>query len=209
METSRRDSWTRRPLLLDSYDAERHPVAEHVIRFTGDITKSWQLTGIRRLIRDSGPAVSSRVGITRRNIVATLGEVNVGYQDGPIAVGSPLPRAKVAAGQYFPHIDDSAISRQLRSVLGPTNLGHTVVTVARSQPPSPNIDGDLQVLVSPDPGPGGGYNYVVVDHRGVVADRLGLHAGGRVVIRPDGYIGAVAGPNDDTAISEYFHRISN
>jgi hypothetical protein len=183
-------------------------VAHQIIQFTGDTTKSWQLTGVRRLIRDTELAISSRVGIIKRKVVSTLGEVNVGYQDGPLAVGTSPPKATVAAGQHFPYINDELIYKQLRSALGPTNLGHTVVTVAPSgQPPDPTTDGDLQVLVSTGQGTAGGYNCLVVDHDGVVADRLGLKSGGRVVIRPDGYIGAITGPDDDAAISEYFRRV--
>jgi 2-polyprenyl-6-methoxyphenol hydroxylase-like FAD-dependent oxidoreductase len=197
------------PVLLDSYDAERRPVAQQIIQFTGDTTKSWQLTGVRRLIRDTELAISSRVGIIKRKVVSTLGEVNVGYQDGPLAVGTSPPKATVAAGQHFPYINDELIDKQLRSALGPTNLGHTVVTVAPSgQPSDPTTDGDLQILVSTGQGTVGGYNCLVVDHDGLVADRLGLKSGGRVVIRPDGYIGSITGPDDDAPISEYFRRVS-
>ena len=51
----------------------------------------------------------------------------------------------------------------------------------------------MQVLITADGAPVGGYDVVVADPDGLVAKRFGLSCGGRVVVRPDGYIGAVTG----------------
>lgn len=52
--------------------------------------------------------------------------------------------------------------------------------------------------------PVAGYDAVIADTNGLVARRLGLAGGGRVVIRPDGYIGAIAATDDTTTIADYF-----
>jgi hypothetical protein len=47
-----------------------------------------------------------------------------------------------------------------------------------------------------------GYDAVIADPESQVAIRYGLHSGGRVAIRPDGYIGLVASLDEDA--SSYF-----
>jgi hypothetical protein len=42
----------------------------------------------------------------------------------------------------------------------------------------------------------------------LVAKRYGLRDGGRVVLRPDGYIGAVTELGDATGIADYFAQIA-
>jgi hypothetical protein len=135
-------------------------------------------------------------------------EVNIGYSASPIAVGSPLKHANVVAGDHLPHVVDEAVQKQLGAVCGTQNTGHTVVTVADRHVAPAAGDGQLQVLVTvceTEPAtPVAGYDSVIADPKGVVAQRLGLTNGGRVVIRPDGYIGAMAALDDTTTIADYF-----
>jgi hypothetical protein len=73
--------------------------------------------------------------------------------------------------------------------------GHVIVTVAGpGQRPGPADDpGDgRQLLIAPAVDKGAhGYFAAIADPHGLVAARYGLPAGGRIIIRPDGYIGAV------------------
>ena len=86
-----------------------------------------------------------------------------------------------------------------------------MVTVADRQVAPAAGDGQLQVLVSvceTEPAtPVAGYDTVIADPNGVVAQRLGLTNGGRLVIRPDGYIGAIATLDDTTTIADYFTTV--
>jgi len=50
---------------------------------------------------------------------------------------------------------------------------------------------------------------VIADPNGLVAQRFGLKNGGRVVIRPDGYIGAIASLDDTTTVADYFAKVRN
>ena len=43
---------------------------------------------------------------------------------------------------------------------------------------------------------------------GAIAERLGLKHGGRVVVRPYGYIGAITTLDDTKAVSNYFARLA-
>ncbi|WP_165612681.1 hypothetical protein [Mycobacterium kubicae] len=42
---------------------------------------------------------------------------------------------------------------------------------------------------------------------GTLARRLGLRRGGRLVIRPDGYLGAIAALDANTTLADYFATI--
>jgi hypothetical protein len=103
---------------------------------------------------------------------------------------------------------DAAVQKQLSAVCAVQNTGHTVVTVAAEQvAPAAGGHGQVQVLVTADGTPVAGYDTVIADPNGVVAQRFGLKNGGRVVIRPDGYIGATASLDDLTTVVDYFTKI--
>ena len=189
--------------LLDSYEAERVPIADGVIAFTDRLTRAGTLSGLPRRIRDVVLRMVSRVPAARRLMAETATEVNVSYKNSPIAVDRRPHGAKVSAGEHLPHIDDAEVQKQLDTVLGPATR-HVVLTVAAAHVAPAGERGDSQVLVTIDDTPMGGYDVVIADPKGVVAQRLGLTDGGRVVIRPDSYIGAIAALDDTTAIADYF-----
>jgi 2-polyprenyl-6-methoxyphenol hydroxylase-like FAD-dependent oxidoreductase len=194
--------------LLDSYQAERVPVADSVITFTNRLTKVGTLSGTPRRIRDVVVRIVSRVPAARRVIAETAEEVNVNYQGSPIAVGRSPRHAKVTAGQHVPPISDEAVQKQLRAVCGAQTLGHVVLTIAAGQvAPAAGGPEQVQVLVTGDGVPGAGYDAVITDPKCAVAERFGLTKGGRVVIRPDSYIGAISALDDTTAIVDYFAKV--
>ena len=193
--------------LLDSYAAERIPVADGVIAFTDRLTRAGTLSGVPRRIRDVAIRLLSRVPAARRFMAETAEEVKVNYRTSPIAVGSRLRHAKVAAGEHVPHVVDAAVQKQLAAVCGVHNTGHVVLTVSSGRPAPAAGDGQVQVLVTANDMHVAGYDTVIADPNGLVAQRFGLKNGGRVVIRPDGYIGAVASLDDNTTVADYFATI--
>ena len=66
----------------------------------------------------------------------------------------------------------------------------------------------MQVLVTADGAPVDGYDVVVADPNNLVAKRFGLPNGCRLVVRPDGYLGAITALNDRTGVAEYFAQIA-
>ncbi|MGO9386317.1 MAG: FAD-dependent monooxygenase [Mycobacterium sp.] len=193
--------------LLDSYEAERIPVADGVIAFTDRLTRAGTLSGVPRRIRDVVIRVLSRIPAARRFMAETAEEVNVNYRNSPIAVGRRPRPAKVAAGEHLPHVVDAAVQKQLAAVCGVQNTGHVVLTVASGQPAPAAGEGQVRVLVTADNIPVAGYDTVIADPKGFVGQRFGLKNGGRVVIRPDGYIGAVASLDDTTTVADYFTKV--
>ena len=193
--------------LLNSYEAERAPIADGVIKFTDRLTKAGTLSGAPRRIRDVVVRILSQVPAVRKTMAATVEEVKVGYPRSPIAVGRSPKHAKVAAGQHVPHVADEVVQKQLRAACGPQTPDHIVLTVADGQVAPAAGNGQVQVLVTSEDTPVAGYSAVVADPKGVVAQRLGLKNGGRLAIRPDGYIGAIAALDDTTTIADYFAKI--
>src|SRR5277367_4884994 len=116
--------------LLDSYEAERLPVAQSVISFTNLLTKVGTLSGMPRRIRDAVVQMLSHVPAVRRALADLSEEVNIAYRNSPIAVGRRPRSAKVAAGEHVPHVADAAVQKQLGAVCAVQNTGHSVVTVA-------------------------------------------------------------------------------
>ncbi|OBK15067.1 FAD-dependent monooxygenase [Mycobacterium asiaticum] len=191
--------------LLDSYEAERLPVADSVIAFTDRLTRAGTLSGLASRVRNTVVQLVSHVPAARRAMANTAEETNLVYRNSPLAVGRRPRRAKIAAGQHLPPVPDAAVQKQLVAV---QHTGHVVLTVASGwvAPAAAGV-GHTQVLVTGSDGPAAGYDNVITDPEAVVAQRFGLTDGGRVVIRPDGYLGAVSSLDDTTTIAGYFNAL--
>lgn len=194
--------------LLDSYHAERHPVAEKVIAFTSTLTKAGTLRGGARVVRNAILRVVGHVPAATHKMATTVEEIAVGYEGSPV-VASTARHTKLVAGQHLPHINDVDIQKQLTRECGVANTAHTIVTVTSGKPaPAAGPAGQVQVLVTSDDTPVGGYDVVIADPAGLVSKRYGLPDGARVVVRPDGYVGAVTELDDHGAVADYFALIA-
>jgi 2-polyprenyl-6-methoxyphenol hydroxylase-like FAD-dependent oxidoreductase len=194
--------------LLDSYHIERHPVAEKVIDFSGNLTKAGTLRGGASAVRNAILRVIGNIPAVGDKLASIVEEVEVGYQGSPVVL-SKNRNAKVVAGQHLPHIVDANLQKQLAKICGVANSGHTIVTVTAGKPaPAAGPAGHVQALVTSDDAPVDGYDPVIADPDGLIAKRYGLRDGGRVVIRPDGYIGAVTEIDDLSGVADYFAQIA-
>lgn len=191
--------------LLDGYHAERYPVAENVIGFTNVLTKMGTLRGPARLVRDTVVRTLASTPPLARKMAATAAEATVFYKGSPVTLDRALRSINVVAGEHLPHVDDETVQKQLDLVCGVGNPGHTVLTVTTgTAAPAADAPGTIQALVTCKGAPVNGYDTVISDPTGVFAKRLGLHHGGRVVVRPDGYIGAVTTLDDQIGVADYF-----
>lgn len=190
--------------LLDSYHAERRPVAEAVITFTDRLTKAATLRGTAQSLRNAALKVIGHIGPLPHMMATTVAEIRVGYPHSPIAVGPAPQGAKIHPGQHFPYLGATDVQDRLSAVFG---TEHTVLTVAGADVPAAGIAGH-QVLIADANTPVNGYDVVIADPKRVGAQRLGLQAGGRIVVRPDGYIGAVTTLDDSRAVDTYFASIA-
>jgi len=194
--------------LLDSYHAERHPVAEKVIAFSSNLTKAGTLRGGARVVRNAVLRVVGNIGAVGEKMASIVEEIGVSYEGSPVVL-SRSQHTKLIAGQHLPHIDDANLQKQLARVCGVDNSGHTVLTVTAGKPaPAAGPAGQVQVLITSDDSPAGGYDAVIADPNGAVAKRFGLRDGGRIVVRPDGYVGAVTALDDHAGVADYFALIA-
>jgi 2-polyprenyl-6-methoxyphenol hydroxylase-like FAD-dependent oxidoreductase len=195
--------------LLDSYDAERHPVAEKVIEFSTVLTNAGTLRGGARVVRNAVMRVVGNIPAVGNKLAAIVEEIGIGYPGSPAVLDRRPRHSEVVAGQHLPHVTDAGVQKQLGAACGGVNTGHAVLTVAAGRPaPAAGPAGLVQVLIAGDDTPVGGYDAVVSDPDGLVAKRYGLRDGGRVVVRPDGYVGAVTELDDQTGVADYFANIA-
>ena len=216
--------------LLDSYDAERHPVGARVVSATtraGRLT-TIQVPGIRNLRNALVTAMAGRPGI-RHRFEEGLAELDIGYPHSPV-VGEQVAHgtdrhARTPDGEAVDLVEPGARVPDVDGLHGPdgapTDLGshlaagtHTAVVVL---PPGSEADADalaagaasalgdlaeVVVVAGPDAGP-----TALVDGDGRVAGALGVAEPTVVVIRPDGYVGFVAVPPDPAALAHYRHDL--
>jgi 2-polyprenyl-6-methoxyphenol hydroxylase-like FAD-dependent oxidoreductase len=190
--------------LLDSYQAERRPIAESVIAFSNRLSKAGTLRGAAQHVRNALLRVASHIRPLPRAMADIAAEITVGYPHSPLAVGHAPRGAKVAAGAHFPYLGETDVQHQLSRTF---DTVHTTVTVAASDIPAPGTVG-RQVLITDTDAPVAGYDVVIADPKQVAAQRLGLDSGGRVVVRPDGYVGTVTTVDDHHTIDEYFAAVA-
>lgn len=191
--------------LLDSYHDERYPLARNMIEFTQRLSKAGTLIGAPQHLRNTLMKALSHIGAVPRAMAEATAEVTVNYHGSPIVVSRAPRHAKVAAGDHFPHLHDNDLQKQ---VAGSWGIGHTTLTVAAGHGIPAAGRAGTQVLVTDTDSAVDGYDVVIADPQRVVAQRLGLAAGGRVVVRPDTYIGAIAALDDTATVAEYFANVA-
>jgi hypothetical protein len=176
------------PGLLDSYEAERRPVAAHVIRVTTATTDAGTATNplVRRL-RNRAMRVASGLSPIAHALAEETEETRVAYRDSPIVASSHRSQRGPQPGDAAPDVGAVDLHRTLARATGQTALS----IAARGQIPEPIADSSIQrhVLVTDTPAPTSAFDDVITDPDRAVAARYGTDQhGGLFVIRPDGYI---------------------
>jgi 2-polyprenyl-6-methoxyphenol hydroxylase-like FAD-dependent oxidoreductase len=194
--------------LLDSYQAERHPVAAAVIKSTTLMTTVGTLDhGLAIRLRNEVIHAATALAPIQHVLADQLEETTLRYRHSPIVVDHHPRHVRVRAGDHAPHVEDTAVQTALRAAVGQTS-GHVVLTVAGAgagQPAGGAVPGAAAVLVADRPDAVPGYDAVVADPGCAVAARYGFERGGRAVIRPDGYLGLVGDLDADA--DAYFAQL--
>jgi len=152
--------------LLDSYEIERRPIAAGVLGLSKGLLTAAQQRGEMRRGRDTQ-------------------QLDLGYPDSPLSLPSPDGAAKVQAGDRAPDAPcrggGGQPTRLFTLFQGPhwTLLGY-------------EADGAAPILARPGlhihrVGEGGD----IVDDGGHIQSSYGLSPGDWVLVRPDGYVGAI------------------
>jgi len=195
--------------LLDSYQVERHPVAAGVIKFSNLLTKAATAHGALPIaVRDNLMHVVTGSARIQHTMADKTEEITVGYPDSPVVAPGHPRHARVRGGGHEAPLPEPVRAR-LRPVCGPDNPGHAILTIAgpAGPPQAPARHGAVSVLIAADENAVPGYDLVAADPGRAVAKRYGLPEGGRVVIRPDGYVGLITGLDAD--IASYFALLSS
>ena len=187
---------TASDVLLDSYHTERHPVAARVIEFSTRLTKLSTLANpVAQRLRNALLHTVTGIGPARRALADEAEETTLTYHSSPAVVESAV-RAKVRGGDHLPDVAGT----DLRKVLA-AQTGHALVSLGHV-PAMAGLPGVRQILVADTDAPVAGFDAVVADPDRRAAARFGLTSG-RVMVRPDGYTGAISASGDDSPITAY------
>jgi hypothetical protein len=186
--------------LLDSYGAERHPIAARVIHDSTVLTNAGTVRSpLARHLRNAALRVASKLGPVQHRIAAELSETDLAYRESPVVTGKS---GTLHAGDAAPDVPGTNV----RHVLGAT-VGHAVLhfpgrsSAAGIEP----VAGVHNILIGPMPAAAGVFDDAVDDSDGSVARRYAMVDGGCVAVRPDGYIGFLGNLDERAALEAYLN----
>ncbi|KQZ00599.1 FAD-binding monooxygenase [Pseudolabrys sp. Root1462] len=194
-------------LLLDSYEAERRPIARAVIAGAAQkLHAAFASSGIARMLRDVAVSLAGNIPAAQRALQIELSETEIVYQDGPLVSFATQPRrwrrtdvgSRARDARY---IDANNAEASLwRTLSGPH---HTLLVF---EEPDKTLSlggitdafaGDLTVLrLGPES-----------DWHGEVRDRYHISPPGWVLIRPDQVVAARGGPGDLAQLANYLEHV--
>ncbi len=220
--------------LIDSYDAERHPVGQEVLRGTGLATKAITLRNpVARHLRDKLAHVVAGLEVVQERMRTSASQLAVGYRDSAIVDEyrdsnpggrafnhGPLPGQRAPDGALTDPQDGAEISL-FELMRGPTHclLFFAGATMAdgdeqRRDDVLPQVrtwmgadERPILVTTGNEPLPTTWDGVRVVDADGTLHARYGAERACLYVIRPDGYVGFRCQPLDGQSVLSYFQTL--
>lgn len=223
------------PVLLDSYEAERTPVADAVLRLAGQLTTMLTLTNpVSQQLRNHLLPMLSGLGALQSQIAVQDAQLSISYRASPIVseyhherFGHNRFAGGPRAGERAPDVgslqfaDSSAI--QLYDLL--RGVHHTLVLFGGPAPEAADWQ-QLAAIARTAQGKHGAILrvYIIVDGT-IIPDELAGEPGVLLdpegaahhryqadlptlhLIRPDGYIGFRSRPADQSALTNHLSRI--
>jgi 2-polyprenyl-6-methoxyphenol hydroxylase and related FAD-dependent oxidoreductases len=188
--------------LLDSYEAERHPVAQRLLDTTDRgfrlVVSDSPLAGLFRtqiLARIAAFAVNRKR--VQRIAFRTVSQTGIHYRRGPLSVGTAeLPKRAPQAGDRFPwthlQLDAGGPVQDLFQALDDTRFNLLVFGQETAQAP-PDLDGLLRI-------------HAIPLTAGNEAEQARVHVPRTAfyLLRPDGHIGLCGRTLDAAALRRYF-----
>jgi 2-polyprenyl-6-methoxyphenol hydroxylase-like FAD-dependent oxidoreductase len=176
------------PALLDTYEAERRPIAAHVLDLSNARLKQALDRGDIRLRRD-----------------ASTIELDLNYRGSVLARDDRDDSAALRAGDRAPDATELITADGKHRLFDLTRGGHFTLL---SFGPAPEVEAPLsglqtlRVVLQPE-APGD-----IADSGGYLASAYGAAAKTLVLIRPDGYIALISDAGDVSTVTDYLAAIA-
>jgi 2-polyprenyl-6-methoxyphenol hydroxylase-like FAD-dependent oxidoreductase len=207
------------PTLLDSYQAERLPIAAGVLELShAMVTMLNVASGRRRLLRDRILPAAVAVPALRHRFTGRLAELSLNYRGGPLTEPAPpARRSSLVSGDRLP--DAPCLTREGHPIgtLDLLSTRHTLFVLA-GETPDPITVAALAarferfkelarvVLLTPQ-GLGDRPNHFA-DPNFRAHDRYRARAGKLLLVRPDGYLAACTRLQRPERIEQYLVKLT-
>ncbi len=208
------------PDLLDSYQAERVPIAEGVLALTHGLVRTFTVTSPhKRWLRDRLLPAAMAIPAVERGYMNRLAQVSHNYKGGPLSSRNPrLLPASLASGERLPDVVGLELDgKPIRPLDLLSPGGHTllVMTGRRGHRPAARNavarfarwEGVLGTITINGGGdhtaPGNICDPELCAHR-----RYGALKGRLLLVRPDGYLARHAPLNRPDLVEVYLERLT-
>jgi 2-polyprenyl-6-methoxyphenol hydroxylase-like FAD-dependent oxidoreductase len=208
------------PALLDSYQAERLPVAAGVLELSHAMVSLFNVASRRRRrLRDRVLPAAVAVPALRHRFTSRMAELSVNYRGGPLT--EPAPRARrgsLVAGDRFPDVPCLTREGHPISTLDLLSTRHTLFVLTGETPDSTIVETltarferyqDLVRLVLLTPQGLGDRPDTFSDPNLLAHDRCRGRAGKLLLVRPDGYLAAGARLRQPETIERYLLKLTS
>jgi len=222
------------PGLLDTYQAERHPIAQGVLRGTHLGTRLFLAQNpFMRTVRDHVVPALVNIPAVRRRILTAVSQLSIGYRDSPLSVDADdQEKARgllgrdargLRAGDRVP--DATLMDAEHGAPVALFDLithGWTLLLFSRGQVTPESIDslervarqvqeavGDAvrSYLVLDTPVKGGGAVKVLLDPDREISHVFATRKGLVALVRPDGYLGYRGRLDQPGELASYLARV--
>jgi len=208
------------PDLLDSYQAERVPIAEGVLALTHGLVRTFTMTSPRkRWLRDRLLPAAMAIPAAERGYINRLAQVSHNYKDGPLSSRNlRLRPAQIASGKRLPDIDGLELDGEpVRPLDLLCSTGHTLLVMTGRGAGSATARHAVARLARWD----GIVRTIMVDGGdercapGDVSDpdlrahrRYGALGGRLLLVRPDGYLARQAPLSRPDVLEDYLEQLT-
>ncbi len=190
-----------RPDLLDTYEAERVPVAAGVLSLTHALVRTFTIASPRkRWLRDRVLPTAMAMPTVERRYTARLSQLSHNYRGGPLAAKEPGPsRERIIAGDRLPNVPGlQRAGKPLCTLDLLRSSKHTLLVLAGNRVDAAGTAADaiarfarwedlLEII--PIEGPGRSSDPQSVSDPDLRAHRrYGTLRGQLLLVRPDGYL---------------------
>ena len=196
------------PALLDTYQAERHPVGAAVVRQTNALTNAMTASGPVAHARDLALTVLGHVPALSGRLVSAMTETTIAYRRSPAVTGLAGGRGHASPGDHAPDVPGLTTAVGAEAWIGDLlrRPGCLLLTTVGDPALLDRLRGALGSLGTVVPvvsSAAGAPADALVDPTGAVARRYGIGDAGLALVRPDGYLGYLSAGADDRAVTEY------